>query len=363
LGECEVIAYIGYANLDVVGQAIEAGLATYGYYDIPIGINKSDTSGYHEGDYWVDFFGGDHLATDLINLCRMSTPYPDAIAVSRTAIGEQPDNSVTYVITGGYQNLRNLYDSAANFGGDGYGNGSSLIAAKIREFVVWGGDYPTGEIYGYEAPNSQVMNDIAGLGIRVIWEGDTLGGSVEYDVTTAADYSYVKMALRISAVGDYTRQAWAAAMLLYTVRGFGFGGTNYIGSLSPEGKNVVEADGENNWTVGDYNQWYLLTLGVTNSAFATIISGLGCAAPSIPLQKQVAASTDDIGAYKASDTTWTAEATNFYRVAVGTATAYSMYKLGSGLRFLNVAVPDGAQIIAARLVLNCSAAMSTTTVK
>jgi hypothetical protein len=367
LGECEIIAYTSYHDLTACGQCIEAALATHGRYFVPVGINKSATD-----NTWVYNLGGDHLGEYFANLCRMTTPYPDATTVMRAALAAQPDHSVTYILGGPLMNLRNLYDSADDYDSDGIMfTGAELIEAKVREIVLFGGDYPT--YHGatdynmqWDAPASQVMNDIATNcpTVRVVWEGISLGDDVEYDCTAAADYSYVKTAHRIpGAFGGhaiYCNYAWEAAAVLYAIRGRSFGDTVYIATMSPEGKNVVAADGHTDWSAGDYNQWYLLTLGVTNSAFKTIIEDLMCAVPTVPVQRQVAASDDDLSVSKNSGT-WTARSLSESNGYLGDGTFFNLTVMGIGSRFLNLTVPHGAKIVAARLLFKAKENQTGTT--
>jgi hypothetical protein len=93
---------------------------------------------------------------------------PDAVSVFRTELSMAPDGSVTLYTAGPETNISNLLNSPANYDGDGLPNGSTLIALKVKQLVVMGGDYTNVVQTGVTLTQSSSavgLNSTAGLAV------------------------------------------------------------------------------------------------------------------------------------------------------------------------------------------------------
>jgi len=102
---------------------------------------------------------------------------------------------------------------------------------------------------------------------------------------------------------------------------------------------------------------------MSSASFENIMNGLAVTAPSIPVQVQVGASSDDVIVYDLNDSdTWTMYLLNNVAGGLGNAVVGTYYDQGNGLMFQNVAVPPGATVLGARLLVMASVTNSTTVV-
>lgn len=269
LGECEIVAVTAYHTNIWSPRILEAGLDYYGRSSVPVGQNKT-ASDQSCGFGTCDWYGSEEASYFGVS----TASYTDATVVLRTALAAASDNSITYVCMGPLRNLYELYNSPA----DGISGltGAQLISAKVKEFVIMAGDFPTGSgeynaVTGYTY-NSSVAAGLASLGVKVTWIGFTLGHSVTYDVSSAAVTSYAYRCTH-NVFPTNQNQSYDPISQLYAVRGLSHGATTYF-TESSEGKCVISnTDGSTSWTSGSYNQHYL-SLNISESSMATILNGL-----------------------------------------------------------------------------------------
>ena len=80
------------------------------------------------------------LAHHFPGVLQDATSTPDPVDLYRQTLSEAQDDSITIVSIGFFDNLAALLDSEP----DVYSHltGRELIAAKVKDLVIMGGDYP-----------------------------------------------------------------------------------------------------------------------------------------------------------------------------------------------------------------------------
>ncbi|MCF8358208.1 MAG: nucleoside hydrolase [Prolixibacteraceae bacterium] len=133
--ECELLAVMLWTSEQYAVQAVDAINRYYNHPDIPIGVRKAGK--YHEP--W--------------NYCKpIADAFPneltyekaeDATILYRKILAEADDNSVVIVPVGPLANLQNLIVSPP----DAISplTGKELLHQKVKELVIMGGQFPSGE--------------------------------------------------------------------------------------------------------------------------------------------------------------------------------------------------------------------------
>ena len=116
-------------------RAIDAVNTYYGNPDIPIGLRKP---GFHETPWQHTRVLADNLPHDAT---RASVP--ETTQLYREILSTKEDQSVVIVTVGPLLNIKNLIDSQP----DKFSEltGRDLIHAKVKEFVIMGGNFPSSE--------------------------------------------------------------------------------------------------------------------------------------------------------------------------------------------------------------------------
>ncbi|KAI0481627.1 inosine/uridine-preferring nucleoside hydrolase [Xylaria cf. heliscus] len=228
--------------------AASAILAHYGLSGVPIGIRRPltnatffDSWSYESGEYASKIafhFSGGSL------LWGHAEDAWDPVALYRKVLAEAEDGSVTIASIGFFENLSGLLNSTA----DSYSDlsGRALVARKVSELVVMGGDYPSGHEFNFWGSNASltahVVNTWEG---RAVFIGDSAGKDVKSGgrlMCEGPDKDPVRMAYIYYTY--YTpRSSWDPLAVLYAVNGLG----DLFEFGNEYGYNHVEIDGSNRW--------------------------------------------------------------------------------------------------------------------
>lgn len=169
--ECELLSIMCWSTEQYAVSAIDAVNRFYGHPDIPIGTRKGDT--HHEA--WCyskpicDQFPHelDHKKAE------------DATILYRKILAEAADQSVVIITVGPLKNIENLLDSK----GDDISSwsGKKLIKKKVKEFVVMGGQFPSGENeWNFNGDMKGVTQSvIAQLKVPITFLGFELGQAIK----------------------------------------------------------------------------------------------------------------------------------------------------------------------------------------
>ncbi|MEK6153437.1 nucleoside hydrolase [Flavobacteriaceae bacterium 3-367] len=134
-GEIELLSIMCWNLEKYVVSAIDAVNTYYGNPDIPIGLRKGR-------QHITDWNHAKPIADNLPHNATFEN-VPEATQLYRKLLGESDDKSLVIVTVGPLLNIKNLIDSKP----DAYSplDGLALINAKVKEFVIMGGNFPKSE--------------------------------------------------------------------------------------------------------------------------------------------------------------------------------------------------------------------------
>ena len=248
-GEATVLATVVNRG-DAAGRSASATAAIntfYGRPDLPIGVARDDG--------FVRDLGRSSF-TEALHAALPHTPdgldptFPDAVAVYRRVLGEQPDGSVTICSVGALSNLAGLLESD---------DGPELVAAKVRRLVVMGGGFPR-----THRPETNLLLDAAAA-LRVandwptetLWQGYEVGAAViagdGLRTLPATDLQRLAFSLRPyrgRPALEGGKPSHDQAAVLLAVRGPG----KPHWSLSPPGRVVTDSLGNTEFHVGRHDR-------------------------------------------------------------------------------------------------------------
>ncbi len=253
-------------------RAIDAVNTYYGRPGLPIGV-VSGPAPTHPSRYTAELAAG--FANDV------GTP-SDAVDLYREILAGEPDGSVTIVSIGFLTNLAELLASPP----DQHSSlsGEELVAFKVRRWVAMGGfypdsvDHPRGAEFNFAQDAAATMTAVSGWPTPAVFSGwevgnDLLTGAVLQAETPAENP--VREAYRLFNGGENHRSFDLTAVLA-AVRG-----TAGMFEMC-RGRNVVAADGSNQWEHdADGQHGYLRSL-VPNQEIAAVLDGLLVAPPQRP---------------------------------------------------------------------------------
>ena len=132
-GEAQLLATMACTSSDAVAPCLDAINTWFGRPGIPVGTLKDE-----------GFLAEPGFAHEIIRRFpqRFSsgTQYPDAVALYRRILAQQPDASVVVLAVGPLRNLANLIESHPDDASPL--KGRALVAQKVRRLDVMGGTYP-----------------------------------------------------------------------------------------------------------------------------------------------------------------------------------------------------------------------------
>ncbi len=134
-GECELLAIMCWSTEIYAVPAMDAVNRFYNHPDIPMGTRKDSTQ--------IVNWNYSKPIADKFPHQRTHNNVPDAIVLYRQILAKSSDKEVTIITVGPLKNIQNLINSEP----DSISNltGKELISQKVKEFVIMGGKYPSGE--------------------------------------------------------------------------------------------------------------------------------------------------------------------------------------------------------------------------
>jgi len=134
-GECDLLAIMCWSTEEFAVPAIDAVNRFYGHPDIPVGVRKDGI--HHQA------WNYNKPIADALPHRMTYEDVPGTTRLYRQILADSPDSDVVIVTVGPLKNIENLLRS----GPDSTSplSGKELIRKKVREFVIMGGQYPSGE--------------------------------------------------------------------------------------------------------------------------------------------------------------------------------------------------------------------------
>jgi inosine-uridine nucleoside N-ribohydrolase len=133
--ECDLLAVMCWQTEIYAVSAIDAVNRHYRHPDIPIGARKDSL---HHNEWGYNRPIAEKFHHELTH-----EDVPDAVVLYRQILAGNPDNSITIVTVGPLKNIEDLLKSGAD--ANSPLSGKQLIGRKVKEFVIMGGRYPSGE--------------------------------------------------------------------------------------------------------------------------------------------------------------------------------------------------------------------------
>jgi inosine-uridine nucleoside N-ribohydrolase len=134
-GECELLAIMLWTNEKYAVPAIDALNRFYGHPNIPIGVRAGGT--------YVSETTHNKILADNFPYELSYEDVPSTTELYRKILAENEDNSIVLVAVGPLLNIKLLLES----GPCKYSplSGKELLHKKVKEMVVMGGQFPSGE--------------------------------------------------------------------------------------------------------------------------------------------------------------------------------------------------------------------------
>lgn len=220
-GAVDILAVVSSNRDERVIPCIEVLNTYFKRPDIPVGAPKSGNvpslSTWHKVK-WTDV-----LPARYPHRTARTSDAPDAVAVYRRVLSEQPDNSVVVCTIGFLSNLKSLLLSE----GDAYSplTGRELVARKVKRLVAMGGQFPEGKEFN-------ILCDVAAS--RMVadeWPTEIIFSGFEIGDRILTGKRLVKMSVNDSPVKDtyalcfaegdpLGRMSWDLTAVLVAIKGY-----------------------------------------------------------------------------------------------------------------------------------------------
>ncbi len=269
---CRLLAVTTVCTNEFAAAVVNAFVKYHRPQPLAIGINTN--SSYAGGYSVADFSFATNYPTDFF----YNSNAPSAMAALRTSLALVPDGSVIFITSGQLDNLYRLNLTAA----DAISplTGAQLIAAKVKRFVVMGGDYlgspPIGNSYNFTTSPTAgaVWNSITN---STWFVGDTLGATANsgqnYAVWPAQSPAFGAATNYLALHGSPIRPAWDSFAVVAAVCGLTWNGTNLLG-IAQTGTNYVSAaSGTNTFFIGAGNHAFLTNI-LAAASWTNLLNGL-----------------------------------------------------------------------------------------
>lgn len=134
-GECELLAVMCWNTEPHAVSAIDAVNKYYGNPEVLVGARKDDAG-------TIDWQHSKVIA-DNFPFKTDKKSAPESTKLYRKLLAQSKDQELTIITVGPMLNIKRLLESTA----DEYSelNGKDLISKKVKEFVIMGGQFPSGE--------------------------------------------------------------------------------------------------------------------------------------------------------------------------------------------------------------------------
>lgn len=274
-GECELTAIMCWSTEESAIPAIDAVNRWYGHPDIPLGLRK-------EGSHVSQW---NYTSPIAQNFEHRLTPEQvrESTDLYRDILSGSEDHSITLVTVGPLKNILNLLDSEADTHSPL--SGRELVNRKIKEVVIMGGNFPSGENeWNFNGNMPGVTRAVLEeLDIPVVFSGFELGVKIktgailnEVDEQTPLHTGF----LHFSQHAPWIKQDYKGEILdnssfdqtavLYAVRN---GVGNYWDKVEG-GRCMADDSGGNTWTPMENSKHSYLKLSMPADEIANLIEAI-----------------------------------------------------------------------------------------
>ncbi|MEO1188771.1 MAG: nucleoside hydrolase [Pseudomonadota bacterium] len=134
-GDIDLLAIISWSNESYALPALAAVNQFYGRPDLPLGVREV-------ASWRTDWNYNKAIADQFPHAPEAVTNASPAVALYRRLLANAAPNSITIVTVGPLANIQNLLNSGPDAISDA--SGTELVAAKVDQFVIMGGQFPQG---------------------------------------------------------------------------------------------------------------------------------------------------------------------------------------------------------------------------
>lgn len=268
-GQVQILATLSSNADERVVPCIEVINAYFNRPEIPVGATKSSTSAslttWHK-EKWTDA-----LPARYPHSTDKTSDAPDAVAVYRQLLSQQPDSSVVICTIGFLTNLKELLRSE----GDAYSplSGKELVARKVKRLVAMAGGFPQGREFNVycDLESSKVVAEE--WPTEILFSGFEIGEKIltgKKLVAMPTERSPVKEAFALSfAEGDPDgRMSWDQTAVLVAIKGY----APYF-DIERGHFKLADAEGNNDWEVDPRGTHARLLFRMTPARLAEVIEG------------------------------------------------------------------------------------------
>ena len=274
--ECDLLGIMLWTNEEFAVPAIDALNRYYGHPNIPIGVREGGT---HRNDDAHTKILADNFSHELTY-----NDVPSTTELYRKVLAENEDNSIVLVTVGPLLNIKLLLESDSCQ----YSplSGKELLHKKVKEMVVMGGQFPSGEWewnfnggmpgvtkYVFEHIDLPVVFSGYEIGVK-IRTGDVFNGIDKNHPLYIGFYHFSEHASwmkenfingKITPNSTYDQTA-----VLYAVRN----GVGKWWNKIEGGYNQPDNDGGNTWVIGEITNHSYLKLNSEPKEMANLIDSL-----------------------------------------------------------------------------------------
>ncbi len=250
-GYAKVLAVVADSANPYSAPAMAAVNRAFGRPGIPVGAYQGGVSSGSSSSAWSQ-----QVAAKFGTAGDVRSNYSDAVTTLRTALSAAANGSVTYVSTGFLTNLAALLQSLPDASSPL--TGIQLVAAKVAEIVIMGGDYPTGSgefnLAGDPASAAYVF---AHSPVAITATGASLGAPIKVRPPSGLDGATDPLTFALSLEGEASTGGYDPLAVHYAVMGLQH---NYI-MAGVKGVNTVNpSNGDNSWSAAGGKTSYLAKL-------------------------------------------------------------------------------------------------------
>lgn len=252
-GDAEILATVASTKYEGVAAVINVLNTYFKRPNIPVAVPKGEAVMTKDFQNWTD-----SLIANYPHSINLNKEVPDAVALYRKILAQQPAHSVTIITVGFLTNVAALLQSDP----DQYSDlsGKELVEKKVQKLVSMAGKFPSGREFNVHEDVQSAQYVAENWPTMIVFSGFEIGEKIKTGLpliqNSAIQNSPVKDAYAISipmSEGDKNgRMSWDQTAVLVAIKGH----APYYQLVS--GTMNVKDDGSNDWDPSGSRHYYLV---------------------------------------------------------------------------------------------------------
>jgi len=252
-GQARILATVASTKYEEVASVINALNTWFKRPGLPIGVPKGKAVTQKDWQHWTDT-----VIAKYPHTIKSNDEVPDAVAVYRKILAQQPDNSVTIVTVGFLTNISNLLQSAA----DEYSplTGAELVNKKVKNLVSMAGGFPAGKEFNIKEDAEAAKYVFEHFKKPVLFTGFEIGKKIKTGLPLVNNKNIVNspvkdvfsICLPMAKEDNEGRMSWDETAVLIAVKGYKPYYTVKPGAIQ------IAADGSNTWNAKGTGHHYVV---------------------------------------------------------------------------------------------------------